>query len=277
MHSLRSRLAELGALSATLAAVVSLLGGPAYWVGVAVLLAATALATFTVLAEHEPRGVPLESLALPSAAAFAGVGLAHLAGVGVAWPFALALGWLLVAASVSTEARLMGPIDERRTRAERQLLPLTVVVAFAAFAAAAGSVYGGIAEPAVGGGTPEGVAGTLGGISIEATSLLALGLLDAAIAFILGYRLAALRTTSAREAAWAAGTYAVVVGLAAALLRGVGLPRLLGPAVLTGIFYLWSAYRAASAAQRRSFAWLWEYLVLAAALAAVVIWNLLFR
>src|SRR3990172_8197785 len=66
-------------------------------------------------------------------------------------------------------------------------------------------------------------------------------------------------------------------GAGAALLRALALPRLLGPAILAGIFYLWSAYRAAPGAERRSAGWLWEYLVLALALAGVVAWNLLVR
>ena len=59
------------------------------------------------------------------------------------------------------------------------------------------------------------------------------------------------------------------------MLRVLELPRLFGPAVLAGVFYLWSAYRDASAAQRRTSAWLLEYGLLAAALVLVVGWNLL--
>ena len=277
MHPLRSRLAELTALTGALAAAVSLLDGPAYGAGLAIVVAAGGFGTFMLLAEREPRGVPLESLALPLVATFAFVGLPHLAGVGPWWPIALLAGAAALVAAVATEARLLGPVDERRSRAERQLLPLTVALAFAAFAAAAGSIPGGIAEPLTG--AAPGPDGTLSaaGLSVARSSLLLLGLLDAGIAFLLGYRLAALRTTSASEAAWAAGTFAVVIGISAALFRAVDLPRLFGPAVLAGVFYLWSTYRGASAAQRRSFAWLWEYVVLAAALALAVVWNLLLR
>jgi len=275
VHPLRARLIELTALTAALAAVVSLLDGPSYWAGQAIVVVAAGLGTFLLLAEREPRGVPLESLALPVVAAFTTGGLPHVAGVGPWWLPALAAGGALLILAAGTEARLLGPVDERRAQAERQLQPLTVLVAFAAFAVAAGSIPGGLAEPSTS--APTDAALAVGGLSVERASLLALGLLDALLGFVLGYRLAALRTTSAREAAWAAGTFAVVIGISAALLRGFGLPRLVGPAVLAGVFYLWSAYRGASAAQRRSFAWLWEYALLGGALVVAVAWYLLVR
>ena len=65
--------------------------------------------------------------------------------------------------------------------------------------------------------------------------------------------------------------------MAAVLLRALALPQLLGPAILAGVFYLWSAYRAAPGAERRSVGWVWEYLVLIVALVGVVAWNLLVR
>jgi hypothetical protein len=57
----------------------------------------------------------------------------------------------------------------------------------------------------------------------------------------------------------------------------LALPQLLGPAILAGVFYLWSAYRAAPGAERRSVGWVWEYLILIVALAGVVLWNQLVR
>ena len=100
---------------------------------------------------------------------------------------------------------------------------------------------------------------------------------DAAVAFLLGYRLAAVRVVRVRDAAFAAGTFAVVVGVAAAVLRALALPRLVGPAVLAVVFALWAAYRAAPGSERRSFAWLWEYGILSVAAALAVAWNLLLR
>jgi hypothetical protein len=100
---------------------------------------------------------------------------------------------------------------------------------------------------------------------------------DGTVAFLLGYRLSATRAPDLIEAIWAAGTFAVVIGVAAALLRALGLPLLLGPAVLAGTFYLWSAYRSAPAGERRSAGWLVEYFVLLVVLIAAIAWNLLLR
>ena len=44
----------------------------------------------------------------------------------------------------------------------------------------------------------------------------------------------------------------------------MGLPRLLGPALLTLVLYLWSAYRGVPRTARRDARWIWEILLLAA-------------
>jgi hypothetical protein len=267
MHDRRGRLINLTVLVVALSAPVGLLDGPAWWLGVAALMAATAIAV-RASAERSWHGLPLAPAALPMLAAFTTAGLVHLAGDGVLWALGLACGGGLVAATLLAEQRLAGPADDRRARLERQVVPLAIVLAFGAFLAAAGAVAGGLA-----GTRGEAVDVTEG--ALTASGLVLLALADAAIAAALGYRLAALRTTSLPEALRIAGTYAVVSGVAAALLRVLELPRLFGPAVLAGVFYLWSAYRDASAAQRRTSTWLFEYGLLAAALVLVVGWNLL--
>ena len=60
-------------------------------------------------------------------------------------------------------------------------------------------------------------------------SLLILAAGDAVIAFLLGYRAAALRMTSLRDGVWSALTYAAVVAIGAAAIRAMAIPRLLGP------------------------------------------------
>jgi hypothetical protein len=55
----------------------------------------------------------------------------------------------------------------------------------------------------------------------------------------------------------------------------MGLPRLLGPALLTLVLYLWSAYRGVPRSARRDARWIWEVLLLAALGAFVIAWNLL--
>jgi hypothetical protein len=266
VRSVRVRIAELAVLVGLTAGLGIFLEGPAFWVGALLVVTAAGFGTFSLMAELDPRGVPIESLALPSAAAFATLGLARLAGPSPIGLAALLAGGLLVAVILGFEIRLLGPADPAHGLRQQQLVPLTVLVAFLCFTGVAGAVYGG---PATTGAQPTVGAGEV--------ALLVLALVDAAVAFVLGYRLAAVRSASVRQAAWAAGTFAVVVGAAAALLRAVGLPRLLGPALLAAIFYLWSAYRSASRSERRSGAWLGEYLALAAAAALAIAWNLLLR
>lgn len=267
MHDRRARIVNLTALVVALSVPVGLLDGPAWWLGVAALMAATAVAT-RASADRSWHGLPLAPALLPMLAAFSAAGLVHLAGDSALWALALASGGALMAVTLVAEARLAGPADDRRARLERQVVPLSIVLAFAAFLAAAGALAGGLADV-----TGQPVDTALGALTGSGVLLLALA--DAAIAAALGYRLAALRTTSLNEALRIAGTYAVVTGLGAALLRVLELPRLFGPAVLAGVFYLWSAYRDASAAQRRTSAWLLEYGLLAGALVLVVGWNLL--
>jgi hypothetical protein len=265
MYGRRIRTLNLTLLILALSVPISLLDGPAYWVGVATLMVATAVATGALGPDRPTHGLPLAPRMMPALAAFAAAGLAHLAGIDPAWLVALAVGVGVVALTLLAEQRLAGPADDRRPHLERQFLTLAIVLAFAAFTGAAGALEDGL----------DSAPGAAAGTALTATGLLALALAEAAIAATLGYRLAGLRTTSLAEALRVAGTYAVVTGVTAALLRAVDLPRLFGPAVLAGVFYLWSAYRDASAAQRRTSAWLWEYGLLVAALLLVVGWNLL--
>ena len=53
-------------------------------------------------------------------------------------------------------------------------------------------------------------------------------------------------------------TYAIVVAVAAGAVRAVDVPRLLGPAVLTLVFYLWDALHGTAPARRREPRFLWE-------------------
>jgi hypothetical protein len=88
---------------------------------------------------------------------------------------------------------------------------------------------------------------------------------------------AALRVTSLREALWSAGTYASAVAIAAAALRATDIPRLVGPALLTLVFFLWDAFHGAPPSRRRDPRWIWQTVVLIALGAIVVAWNLQLR
>ena len=267
MHTDRIRMLELVLLAGAAAGIGLLLNGVALWIACIALAALTALGAFVILFEHEPRGVPIELLALPVVGAVGMLGLAHLAGVGLLTLPALAVGAGLVAASVSLERRLLRPAGELLERRRNLLQQLSLLLAFVAFAGIAGAVPGGLAAP-----SGQGV-----GTPLDPRGLVLLTVADSAVAFLLGYRLAALRMTRVRDAGFAAGTFAVVVGIAAAVVRALALPRLVGPAVLAAVFALWAAYRAAPGSERRSFAWLWEYGILSFAALLAVAWNLLLR
>jgi hypothetical protein len=105
-------------------------------------------------------------------------------------------------------------------------------------------------------------------------NLVVLAIADAFIAGLLGYRAVALRVSSARAAIWAAASYAVAIAIGAAAIRAMGIPRLIGPALLMFLFYLWDTLHAAPPSRRRDPRWIWETAILAAAAVAVAAWNL---
>jgi hypothetical protein len=176
----------------------------------------------------------------------------------------LAAGLLLdrTLAVESTIARSSeAPTEGDRTAA----LVTMLVVALVAFAGVAAIVPGGLAgiDPAGAPSTP---------LPIESLAVLVAA--DAAIAGLLGYRAAALRTASARDALVTALGYAIVIAIGAAAVRALGLPRLIGPAVLMFLFYLWDTLHSAPPSRRRDPRWLWETAILVALGAIVVAWNL---
>ncbi len=62
--------------------------------------------------------------------------------------------------------------------------------------------------------------------------------------------------------------------MTAGAIRAIDLPRLVGPALLTLVFYLWDALHGSAPARRREPRFLWEVLLLAALGVVVVLWNL---
>jgi hypothetical protein len=156
-----------------------------------------------------------------------------------------------------------GAGDADRSR----VLMAAVVTAFVAFTGMAAIVPGGLAEPgavAGSGALPEGW-------------LVVLAVEDAVVALLLGYRMAALRYGTARDAARSALTYAIVVAVAAGAIRAIDVPSLVGPAVLTLVFYLWDALHGSAPARRRDPRFLWETILLAVLAVVVVAWNMQLR
>jgi hypothetical protein len=103
-----------------------------------------------------------------------------------------------------------------------------------------------------------------------------MGFADAAIAFLVGYRLSAMGAP-ALAVGWASGTYAVLIGLTAVFFRWLAIPGLMGPALLAVVLYLRSVLRTRAAPPERSARWPFEALVLGLVIVAVVVYQLLGR
>src|SRR6185369_6139456 len=96
---------------------------------------------------------------------------------------------------------------------------------------------------------------------------------DALIAFLLAYRSAALRSSSFRGVVWFALTGTAVVAIAAVALRSIEIPRILGPALLVLVFFLWDAIHSGGAVRRRDPLRLWETLALVVLAIVVIGWS----
>jgi hypothetical protein len=125
---------------------------------------------------------------------------------------------------------------------------------------------------------PGGAAGVAGaGAQLAEGGIVVLAAADALVAAVLGFRVATFRYGTARDAARSALTYAIVVAVAAGAIRAIGLPLLVGPAVLTLVFYLWDALHGTAPARRREPRFLWETILLIVLAGVVVAWNLRLR
>ena len=211
---------------------------------------------------------PFEALIVP-AVLTGGTGAAiHLVPVGlglvpILLAFALVLDRML-ALELRLLAQATGPSETDMSRVRLA----AVVTAFVAFSGIATLVPGGLAEP---GGTAT------GGTAVTEGWLVVMAINDALVALLLGYRLALFRYGTAMDAARSALTSAIVVAVTAGAVRAVDLPRLVGPALLTLVFYLWDALHGSAPARRREPRFLWEVLLLAALGVVVVLWNVRLR
>jgi hypothetical protein len=253
------------ALTAVVAAS-AVVQGPAVWAVAVLALGGALLGTLQLLGAADgpnaERGVPIESLLLPAVAALGTVGAIRLMPLGLAVVPALFLVGFLLDRAIAIETRLaevQTPSPEDRVRT----MATTLVVAFIAFAGIAAAV-------------PNGLAAALPGAPLVPLPIGDLALLagaDALVAGLLGYRSAALRDATASGAFWAAVTAAVAVALGAAALRAMGIPRLIGPALLALLFYLWDSLHAAPPTRRRDPRWIWETAALVGLGALVAFWN----
>ncbi|HEY8987501.1 MAG TPA: hypothetical protein VIM39_00690 [Candidatus Limnocylindrales bacterium] len=262
---------DLEIVATTVVGMAAVLSGPLVWVAGALLLAAMLFGTLQVIAATEDdrlpggAGIAVESLILPAVAAIGCLGAIRLVPLGLAVVPALAATAFLIDRALAVETKLAASV-QGPTEDDRSLTLVTMlIVALVAFVGIAAVVPGGIAglERA---GAPVN--------PLPLGNLLLLGLADAFIAGLLGYRAAALRATSLREALWSALTYGVAIAIGAAAIRAMGIPRLIGPALLMFLFYLWDVLHGASPARRRDPRWIWQTALLVALGAAVAFWNL---
>jgi hypothetical protein len=260
---------DLVVAASTVVAMAAVLNGPLVWLAALLLLAAMLAGTLQVLGDVDgpdgDRGVPIESLFLPAVAAIGCLGAIRLVPLGLGILPAIALTAVLVDRTLAVEARIAaaahGPTADDRTRT----LVAMLVVALVAFVGVAAIVPGGIAGRDAAG-APV--------LPLPLGDLVLLAGADAVVAALLGYRAAALRDASVREALWAALTYGVAIAVGAAAIRAMGIPRLIGPALLMLLFYLWDSLHATAPSRRRDPRWIWETAALAGLGGLVAFWNL---
>lgn len=239
------------------------------WPIAVVLLAAVYLGALQIVGEADPAaqsaGVAIESVLVPAAAAIAVLGAVRLVPIGVVLLPSFVLAGGLVGLTLVTELRLARASGPPSSTDRTVVLTEILLVGFLGFAGVAALVPGGLPVPgdlaAALNPTPLAIAGQAGG--------------DAMIAFLLAYRAAALRSSNLRDVAWFGLTGAAVVAIAAVALRSIEIPRILGPALLVLVFFLWDAIHSGGRPRRRRDPWrVWETAFLAVLAIAVIGWTL---
>ena len=237
------------------------------WPIAVALLAGVFLGSLQVVAEADPAsggsGVPVESLILPGGAALAALGAIRLVPVGVVLLPAILLAGGLVGLALLTELRLARASGPPSSTDRTILLIQVLVIGFLGFAGVATLVPGGLPDP----GEQPSTAGP------DALAVIGQALGDAVIGFLLAYRTAALRTSNLRDVAWFGLTGAAVVAIAAVALRSIEIPRILGPALLVLVFFLWDAIHSGSPVRRRDRRRVWETAFLAVLAVVVIGWS----
>ncbi len=215
------------------------------WVIAALLLGAMLLAGIQIMGDVDPAaqtaGVPIESVLLPAVAALAGVGILREVPINLLLiPVLAAVAWFLEL-TLTIELRLARSTTPPSGADRTAVLILSLGAALGAFIGIALMVPAGLPLPASA--TPSSPA--------PIADLTILAIADGVIAFLLAYRIAALRTSNIRDVGWAASTAAAVVAIAAAAFRTIEIPSLLGPALLVLVLFLWDAVHGGAPARRR--------------------------
>ncbi|MDP9483966.1 MAG: hypothetical protein M3P84_12190 [Chloroflexota bacterium] len=259
---------ELVVLAVTVIGLSRLLDGPLIWPVAGLLLAAVWLGGRAVLFDGamRPAPVPLEATIIPAIVAVGALGSIRIVPLGLALVPALIGAGLLLDVALRLETRVFDRPGGMTQVDRTSLLGTALAAAFLAFLGVASMITGGIVEPGPG--------ATDLGPPISETGIVAIALADAFVAGLLGYRFAVERLAGMSDAIWSAGTYAASIAIAAGVLRAVDTPRLLFPALLTLVFYLWDTVRGTAPAQRRDPRFLWQSVLLTALAVAVLAWNL---
>ena len=275
-----SAAAELVAGVVVVLAIARFVDGPAAWAVAILVLLAVLIGAVQVVGtrEAEPadaadrgvhasrpnplgRGLPIASLLDPAIFALGAVGLLRLVPIGLLEvPLLGAIAWVL-ARDLRLEARLAASPTAASSADRTAVLAATMAAGLAGFAGIAALVPGAIPDPDA---------------AIQTTPSLVLGLaaVDGLVAFLLAYRVAALRSANLRDVGWAASAAAVVVAIAAAALRSLEIPGILGPALLVLVLFLWEAMHSGTTSRRRDPRRIWEMALLVALGLVVVAWSL---
>ncbi len=238
------------------------------WPIAVALLAGVFFGALQIVAEADPAsgstGVAIESLILPGGAALAALGAIRLVPVGAVLLPAFLLSGGIVGLALVTELRLARASGPPSSTDRTAVLIQVLLIGFLGFAGVATLVPGGLPDP----GEAPSPAGP------DALAVIAQALGDAVIGFLLAYRTAALRTSNLREVAWFGLTGAAVVAIAAVALRSIEIPRILGPALLVLVFFLWDAIHSGGPVRRRDPWRVWETALLAVLAIVVIGWSI---
>ncbi len=259
----RRDLVLVATLMVALAAAAGQSGAAAAAVLVPAALVAAGLGTVGRLGDGVVGRLP--PLLLAAVLAGGAAAAAHLIPVGLWLPAGLLALAVVLDQVLALETGILAQPSVVSDGDRARVLVAAVVTAFVAFTGAAALVPGGMPEPA---GTP-----VTGSSSMAQGPLAVLAALDALAALVVGWRLAELRFGQPVEIVRSAATYALVTAIAAGLIRAIDLPRLVGPAVLTLVFYLWDAQHGSAPARRRERRFVIEMVLLAILAVVVVAWN----
>jgi hypothetical protein len=259
---------QVALLVVAAAASGRLIGPPVAWlvaalVGLSALAGASRVVSLSAPLRTGAHARPAQRLVsgvLPATLATAGAVAVHALPARLDLVAGLGGLALLVAWSVGLERRLVLARGVPSDEDVAAVLGLSLAAAFIAFVGAGTLVAGGLAGS--------------GGQPMAVTDLVVLVTADALAAGALGLRMARLRAAGRRNAVLGGVSSAAIVAVAAGGLRALAVPFLLGPALLTLVFFLWDAVTGSTVARRRSPRWAWEIVLLAILGLCVVLLNL---